>query len=142
MKTDPETPDSETANSARLSRLTRLLKEPLLHFVLAGAAIYLLFGVLGQSESDEALADKNTIVVTEGEINWLAEMWQKKWNRVPSDREMLGLVRDHLREKKMLVPSGRRPQRQFYVTDLPAKFRSVGRHFLGNTIGRARQVDI
>jgi peptidyl-prolyl cis-trans isomerase C len=28
----------------------------------------------------------------------LAEMWQKKWNRSPSDAEMVGLVRDHLRE--------------------------------------------
>jgi peptidyl-prolyl cis-trans isomerase C len=28
----------------------------------------------------------------------MAEMWQKKWNRPPSDVEMVGLVRDHLRE--------------------------------------------
>ena len=61
---------------------------------------------------------------------------------IDSAEETARAVRDHLREKKMLVPPGRRPQRQFYVTDLPAKFRSVGRHFLGNTIGRARQVDI
>jgi hypothetical protein len=74
------------------------VKEPLLHFVLIGATIYLLFGLFGQSESDDANVQENTIVVTEGEINWLAEMWQKKWNRPPSDAEMLGLVRDHLRQ--------------------------------------------
>lgn len=61
---------------------------------------------------------------------------------IDSAEETARAVRDHLREKKMMVPSDRRPQRQFYVTDLPAKFRSVGRRFLGNTIGRARQVDI
>jgi hypothetical protein len=72
------------------------VKEPLLHFVLVGAAIYLLFGLFGQS--DDATVEENTIVVAEGEINWLAEMWQKKWNRPPSDVEMVGLVRDHMRE--------------------------------------------
>lgn len=74
------------------------MKEPLLHFVLAGAAIYLLFGMLGQSESDDAVAEENTIVVTKGEIDWFAETWKKKFNRLPSDTEMAGLVRDHLRQ--------------------------------------------
>lgn len=98
LKTNSEPPDTDPVGSPSPSKLLRLLKEPLLHFVLAGAAIYLLYGWFGQSESDESLAEQNTIVVTEGEINWLAEMWQKKWNRPPSEFEMLGLVRDHLRE--------------------------------------------
>lgn len=79
------------------SRIVRIAKEPLLHFLIAGAAIYLLFGMFGQSETD-AIVDENTIVVTEGEINWLAEMWQKRWNRPPTDQEMVGLVKDHLRQ--------------------------------------------
>jgi len=101
LKANPEPPESErneveTSDAPAQSVLTRILKEPLLHFVLAGAAIYLLFGLF--SPTDDAAMRENTIVVTEGEINWLAEMWQKKWNRPPSDVEMVGLVRDHLRE--------------------------------------------
>jgi glutamate racemase len=61
---------------------------------------------------------------------------------IDSAEETARAVRDHLRENEMEVRSSGRPQRQFYVTDLPAKFRSVGRSFLGNSIGRARQVDI
>jgi peptidyl-prolyl cis-trans isomerase C len=98
LKTNPEPAGSKSASSPSPSKLLRFLKEPLLHFLLAGAAIYCLFGMFGQSESDGALEDENTIVVTEGEINWLAEMWQKKWNRPPSKIEMVGLVRDHLRQ--------------------------------------------
>ena len=79
-------------------KLPQFVKEPLVHFVLIGAAVYVLFGMFGQSESNDAVAEQDTIVVTEGEINWLAEMWQKKWNRPPSEAEMLGLVRDQLRE--------------------------------------------
>lgn len=93
-----EMPDNKTPVPSPQSGWVRFAKEPLLHFVLIGAAIYLLFGLFGQSESDDAVAEEDTILVTEGEINWLGEMWQKKWNRPPSDVEMLGLVRDHLRE--------------------------------------------
>jgi peptidyl-prolyl cis-trans isomerase C len=91
-------PESENGTSGSQSNLLRFLKEPLLHFLLAGAAIYLLFGMLGQSEADDVAVEENTIVVTKGEIDWFAEMWQKKWNRPPSEIEMVGLVRDHLRE--------------------------------------------
>lgn len=103
LKANPEPDETELVeekNNDGLSQstLVRIVKEPLLHFVLAGAVIYLLFGLFGQSESDDAMVEENTIVVTEGEINWLGEMWQKKWNRPPSNIEMTGLVRDHLRE--------------------------------------------
>jgi peptidyl-prolyl cis-trans isomerase C len=91
-------PESESGTSGSQSKLLRFLKEPLLHFLLAGAGIYLLFALLGQSEADDVALEENTIVVTKGEIDWFAEMWQKKWNRPPSDIEMVGLVRDHLRQ--------------------------------------------
>jgi hypothetical protein len=80
------------------SRWIRSAKEPLLHFVILGGVVYLLFGLFGQSESDNVVVEENTIVITEGEMNWLAEMWQKRWNRPPSKEEMVGLVRNHLRE--------------------------------------------
>jgi peptidyl-prolyl cis-trans isomerase C len=97
-KTEQETPNTEKAIPPTQSRLLRIAKEPLLHFILVGAAIYLLFGLAGQPEPDEEIVQDNTIVITKGEMEWLAEMWQKKWNRPPSNDEMVGLVRDHLRE--------------------------------------------
>ena len=60
--------------------------------MLAGAAIYLLFGLFGQTESDDTIAEENTIVITEGEMNWLAESWQKRWNRPPTKEELLVIV--------------------------------------------------
>jgi peptidyl-prolyl cis-trans isomerase C len=93
-----EPDETDTTGSASQSKLARLVREPLLHFMLAGAAIYLLFGLFGQMDSDDPVVQENTIVVTEGEMNWLAEMWRKKWNRPPSREEMVGLVRNHLRE--------------------------------------------
>ena len=82
--------------AAQLS-LVRLLKEPLLHFILAAAAIYLLFGLFGESESEEA-ADANTIVITQGEVDWLTATWQSRWNRLPTEAELKGLIDQYLRE--------------------------------------------
>jgi peptidyl-prolyl cis-trans isomerase C len=98
LKTNPGPAETEITGSSTRSISIRIFKEPLLHFAVVGAAIYLLFGAYGQQDAGDAIVNENSIVVTEGEINWLAEMWQKKWNRPPSDAEMVGLVRDHLRE--------------------------------------------
>ena len=72
-----------------------LLREPLVHFVFIGAAIYLLYGAFAEPVMDET--DK-TIVVSAGEIEWMQSSWQKRWNRPPTDKEMDGLVQQYIRE--------------------------------------------
>jgi hypothetical protein len=56
----------------------KLLREPLVHFMFIGAAIYLLYGIFAEPVSEEV---ENTIVVSAGEIEWLQTAWQKRWNR-------------------------------------------------------------
>ena len=73
----------------------KLLREPLLHFVLIGAAIYLLYGAFAEPLPE---ADDKTIVVTAGEIEWMQTSWQKRWNRPPTDKEFEGLVQQYIRE--------------------------------------------
>jgi len=73
----------------------KLLREPLLHFVLIGAAIYLLYGAFAEPLPE---ADDKTIVVTAAEIEWMQTSWQKRWNRPPTDKEMAGLIQQYIRE--------------------------------------------
>ena len=73
----------------------KLLREPLLHFLFIGAAIYLLYGVFAEPVVDET--DK-TIVVSAGEVEWMQTSWQKRWNRPPTDKEMDGLIQQYIRE--------------------------------------------
>ena len=73
----------------------KLLREPLLHFMFIGAAIYLLYGVFAEPVPDET--DK-TIVVSAGEIEWMQSSWQKRWNRLPTDKEMDGLIQQYIKE--------------------------------------------
>ena len=73
----------------------KLLREPLLHFVLIGAAIYLLYGAFAEPVMEET--DK-TIVVSAGEIEWMQSSWQKRWNRPPTAEEFDGLIQQYIKE--------------------------------------------
>jgi hypothetical protein len=71
------------------------LREPLLHFLLIGAAIYLLYGAFGEIAPEET--DK-TIVVSAAEVEWMQTSWQKRWNRPPTPEELDGLIQQYIRE--------------------------------------------
>jgi hypothetical protein len=76
----------------------KLLREPLLHFLLAGALLFGIYGWLNRGESDSGEFDRR-IQVTEREISWLTETWTRQWQRPPDERELQGLVTDYLREE-------------------------------------------
>ena len=73
----------------------KFLREPLVHFLCIGAAIYLLYGVFAEPALEEA--DK-TIVVSAGEIEWMQTSWKKRWNRTPTAAEFDGLIQQYIRE--------------------------------------------
>ena len=73
----------------------KLLREPLLHFMFIGAAIYLLYGVFAEPVPE---ADDKTIVVSAGEIEWMQTSWQKRWNRPPTAAEFDGLIQQYIKE--------------------------------------------
>ena len=73
----------------------KLLREPLLQFMLIGGAIYLLYGVFAEPVPE---ADDKTIVVSVGEIEWMRSSWQQRWNRQPTLEEFDGLVQQYIRE--------------------------------------------
>jgi hypothetical protein len=40
----------------------------------------------------------NTLVVEAGEIEWLTTAWRKRWNRLPTNQELDGLIQQYVRE--------------------------------------------
>jgi hypothetical protein len=75
----------------------RLLKEPLLHFMVIGG---LLFGAhAALAPSDDAEATAFTIHLTAADADWLKQTWTRQWNRSPTDEELRGLLADHLKEE-------------------------------------------
>ena len=75
--------------------MKRILKEPLLHFVLLGAAIFVAYGFTSKRGGDAPCE----IVITQGQIEHLATGFAKAWQRPPTPQEMAGLVRDRIREE-------------------------------------------
>ncbi len=69
------------------------LKDPLVAFLLAGAAI---FGVAGFFDAEDI---PYTIEVREGDITRLAEQWQLQMRRPPTEQELSGLLEQYLKEE-------------------------------------------
>jgi len=75
--------------------MKRILREPLLHFVVLGAALFVAYGVLSGGDA----ASPGKIVVTAGRIEHLATGFARTWQRPPSDTELKALVDDWVREE-------------------------------------------
>jgi len=76
--------------------MKKLYKEPLLHFLIIGALIFIIFSSVNK---DEIIVSDNKIVVTAAEIERLSDNWSKKWKRPPTEAELQGLVDSYIREE-------------------------------------------
>ena len=72
-----------------------LLREPLVHFLLIGAGIYLLYGLFAEPANE--IPDQ-TITISRGEIQWMETSWKKRWNRLPTPEEREGLIQQYIKE--------------------------------------------
>ncbi len=75
-----------------ISRIAPLLREPLVHFLSAGALVFAVFGGVVDP------ADRS-ITVTEPQIRSLAEQWEATWQRQPTPDEVDGLIRDYIKDE-------------------------------------------
>lgn len=75
--------------------MRRLVREPLVHFVLLGAALFAAFSW----RSGHSSADTKSIVVTQGRIEHLANTFVLTYQRSPTEQEMESLIQDSVREE-------------------------------------------
>jgi hypothetical protein len=75
--------------------MKRLLREPLFHFLLLGAAIFVAYGLGPRRSGDQPV----TIVVTRGQIEAIAAGFARVRQRPPSADELADLIRDRIREE-------------------------------------------
>lgn len=78
-------------------KLSHWLREPLVHFLAIGVALFALNVLLTRGDS-AAEADRR-VEVTETEIRWLRDTWQSRWQRPPTEIELRGLVDDYVRRE-------------------------------------------
>jgi len=78
--------------------MKRLLKEPLLHFLVIGALLFAAYAWLNRGAADQT-KNAGTVRITTNEIAWLKETWSRQWQREPTRDELRGLVTDFLKEE-------------------------------------------
>ena len=75
--------------------MNRLLAEPLVHFLLLGAAIFAVFSLVSARDR----APRDAVVVSAGKIEHLEALFERTWQRPPTRGDLEGLVRDFVREE-------------------------------------------
>lgn len=78
-------------------KLSTLLREPLLHFLFIGAALFFLYNV-----HNETTVDNNRIVISKAQINHLLTLWKKKRQREPTQAELDSMIQQQVREEVMV----------------------------------------
>ena len=73
----------------------RWFREPLLHFLILGAALFWLAGALAPPGSGR----QGRIVLTAGDVLQLGSGFERTWQRPPTQEELAGLLEDRVREE-------------------------------------------
>lgn len=75
--------------------MKKLLREPLVHFLLLGLIVFAGFRLTARSDSDEP----GKIVVTQAQVESLVTGFSRTWQRPPTNLELEGLIREYIREE-------------------------------------------
>lgn len=77
------------------NRVRQWLREPLVHFLLAGLAVFGLASLRDQPVDPAS----RTITISEEQVGRLVARWQAAWQRSPTPAEVDALIRDHIKEE-------------------------------------------
>ena len=75
--------------------ITKLLREPLVHFLILGALLLFASNLVNKRTS----GDTKKIVITPGQIEHLEDSFVRAHQRPPEEEELKGLIRDFVREE-------------------------------------------
>lgn len=73
--------------------MNKILKEPLLHFLLLGIILYMASVLFSKEEQ------QGNILVTEGKIKQLTTLYKKTWQRSPTSEELNEIVQEYVLEQ-------------------------------------------
>jgi hypothetical protein len=74
--------------------IRKLLREPVLHFLLIGVAIFVAYGLVGPPDREG-----NRIVVSRAIVDAMVREHEARWHRAPTEQELAGLVESHVRDE-------------------------------------------
>ena len=84
------------AKESRLSLIKRCLRQPLLHFLVAGFALFVLYGGLHPSTVNQ---DPQRIEITPEVVQRIAISWLARWQRPASEQQLQGMIDEYVKEE-------------------------------------------
>jgi hypothetical protein len=78
-----------------MEKIKSLLREPLVHFLMIGAGLFLLFNLTNGPAGDQP----NRIVVTPGQVEQMEAKFTRTWMRPPTRQEVAVLIESHVRDE-------------------------------------------
>ncbi len=79
-----------------MTRITQLLREPLLHFLIIGAALFAAYAWQNRG-GEQAVAPQ--VRLADSDVRWLKETFALEHQRQPEQAELQGLVRGFVKEE-------------------------------------------
>jgi peptidyl-prolyl cis-trans isomerase C len=79
-----------------MSRLGRLVREPLVHFLVLGAGLFALYAVINPGAATQRTT---RIEVGPDELAWITTTWSQQYRRPPSDAELRSLVDEYVHDE-------------------------------------------
>ena len=74
--------------------MKKLLREPLVHFILIGIGLFLLYGWVSDRNRSP-----DTIYFDDYDMNNIIASWEMQWKRLPTDEELKSLVDQKIRQE-------------------------------------------
>lgn len=74
-----------------------VLREPLVHFLVAGGGLFVIFQIFGSPLA----VQKETITIAAEDVERLAESYASLWRRPPTDDELATLIEEQIRDEVM-----------------------------------------
>lgn len=74
--------------------MKKILKEPFLHFILLGVAMFLLYGMVNKNTDS-----KNTIIINDFDVSSIISKWEMQWKRPPTEKELQSLINLNIKQE-------------------------------------------
>ena len=80
-----------------MGKRLKLLRDPLLHFVVAGGVLFAGYALIHRG--DIGVSQMDPIRIGKGELHWLEQTFANQWQRRPKQDELRGLIAGLLEEE-------------------------------------------
>ncbi len=73
----------------------KFLREPLVQFLFLGGLIYFAYALFSPETEEDT---SRNIVVNKSKVEWMQGSWKKRWNRLPTQEELDGVIEQYVKE--------------------------------------------